>query len=265
MKGYKGFNKDWSCRDTTYKIGETVEIDHAPKACERGFHFCENPLDLFSYYSPGESVYAEVEALGEVDARNEDSKISTNKLKVCCEISLKTIVEFGIKFIFEKVKWNKGNSSTGDRSGAQATGFSSGAQATGNSSGAQATGNRSGAQATGNSSGAQATGNSSGAQATGDRSGAQATGDRSIASTNGNYSKSEILNTTKIKSKNAVAICTGAESTARAPIGCWMVVAEWDEYNNKIIDLKSVRVDGEVIKENTFYKVKNGKFVEVEK
>lgn len=56
MKAYKGFNNDLTCRGFQYKEGETY---HAEKAelCKEGFHACENPLDCFEYYKPGNSVY----------------------------------------------------------------------------------------------------------------------------------------------------------------------------------------------------------------
>ena len=56
MKGYKGFNKDMTCRDFQYEEGKEYTTDNA-KLCESGFHACEYPLDCFRYYAPGESVY----------------------------------------------------------------------------------------------------------------------------------------------------------------------------------------------------------------
>ena len=62
MIGFKGFNKDLRCRNKQYVIGETAEEPTA-ELCETGIHFCEHPLDVFGYYSPGEgSRYCEVES-----------------------------------------------------------------------------------------------------------------------------------------------------------------------------------------------------------
>jgi len=191
ITGVKGFNNKLQCTPEgkvfQYEIGKEYEEPEA-NACETGFHFCENPLDCFSYYPPGKSRYCEVEGDGKIDKRNDDSKVACSKIKIGAEIGLKSIIEGGIEFIFDRTTFSEENSTTGYRSGAQATGHNSGAQATGDRSGAQATGYRSGAQATGNWSGAQATGDSSGAQATGDRSGAQATGYRSGAQATGDCS-----------------------------------------------------------------------------
>jgi len=179
LKGYKGFDKDLKCRGFQYEVGKTYETDKKPVRCTKnGFHFCESPFDVFNYYPPADSRYCEVEGLGEIDKGGDDSKVATSKLHIGVEIGLCGLIDAGVKFILSKVDWQKENSVTGDRAGAQATGDQAGAQATGGQAGAQATGNWAGAQATGYRAGAQATGYRAGAQATGDQAGAQATGNK---------------------------------------------------------------------------------------
>ena len=156
IKGYKGFDKDLKCRNFQYEIGKEYEQDGKIIACGNGFHFCENPFDVFGYYPPSNSRYCEVQGSGEIDKDNCDSKVATSKINIGIEIGLKGIIDAGLKFIFNKVKWNKENLATGYCSGASATGDYSGASATGDYSGASATGNCSGASATGYKSGASA-------------------------------------------------------------------------------------------------------------
>jgi len=210
IKSYKGFNKDLTCRGFQYEVGKEYECDNA-KACDSGFHACENPIDIFAYYTPAESFFHEVEQSGTLDRNNDDSKIASTKIKIGLKIDIKTIVECGIKFIYSKVKWSDKNNATGYSSGSQATGNYSGSQATGNYSGSQATGNSSGSQATGYSSGSQATGYSSGSQATGDYSGSQATGNYSGSQATGDYSGSQA--TGNYSGSQATGYSSGSQAT----------------------------------------------------
>ena len=104
---------------------------------------------------------------------------------------------------------------------------------------------------------------------TGDRSAATNTGDRSAA-TNTGY-QSAATNTGDrsaaiVEGKESIALATGIKSKAKGKIGCFIVLTEWKEINNEyhIVDVKSAKVDGENIKEDTFYTLKDGKFVEVD-
>ena len=60
LKGWKGFNRNLQCTPNgtvfQYEIGKEYETDRA-KLCESGFHFCEDPLDVFGYYAPAGSRY----------------------------------------------------------------------------------------------------------------------------------------------------------------------------------------------------------------
>lgn len=100
MKGYKVFNSDWTCRDFQYEVGKTYEIDNYPILCERGFHFCTNPIDCFKYYNiRGDVRVAEIEALGHILVETSEdigeggrlvknSKCCTDKIKIVRELSL---------------------------------------------------------------------------------------------------------------------------------------------------------------------------------
>lgn len=103
------------------------------------------------------------------------------------------------------------------------------------------------------------TGNQSAATNTGDRSAATNTGYQSAA-TNTGYRSAAI-----VEGKESIALATGIDSKAKGKIGCFIVLAEWKEIDNEyhIVDVKSAKVDGKNIKEDTFYTLKDGKFVEV--
>ena len=140
MKGYKGFNKDLKCRDFQFEIGKEYQEEWA-RACERGFHFCEFPLDVFGYYAPNDSRYCEIDADGDMDKGGDDSKVACTKIKIGAEISLPGLIKAGVNFIFERVNWAEAKeSNTGDRSAATNTGYQSAASVEGKESVAMAIG-----------------------------------------------------------------------------------------------------------------------------
>ena len=153
IKGYKGFNPDLTCRDFQYEVGKEYETDEA-KICEAGFHFCENPFDVWDYYPPCDEKgqlnrFCEVEGNGDIDNSHSD-KIACSHIKVNAEIGLQGIINAGVKFIMDKVSLsgskqsNTGNCSaatnTGDRSAATNTGDRSAASVGGRESVAIVTG-----------------------------------------------------------------------------------------------------------------------------
>ena len=66
VKGFKGFDKNLKCRNYQFEIGKTFVHKGEVKACNSGFHFCENPIDVLHYYAAGNSRFCEVEGSGEV-------------------------------------------------------------------------------------------------------------------------------------------------------------------------------------------------------
>ena len=125
MKGYKVFNSDWTCRGFQFEVGKVFEEDVTPICCDKGFHFCTKASDCFSYYDfdPNNKV-AEVEALGEIDSNDEDSKCCTNKIKIVREINWQEVLElvnlgkackFGNSGDCNSGNRNSGNRNSGNR------------------------------------------------------------------------------------------------------------------------------------------------------
>ena len=81
-------------------------------------------------------------------------------------------------------------------------------------------------------------------------------GDSSTSASSGDYSKSEA------KGKECIAAALGRGVKARASKGGWIALSEIDE-NDHILDIKAFKVDGEKIKADTWYSLKNGELVEV--
>ena len=138
---YKGFDKNLKCRDYQYEIGKTFEHDGAVKACESGFHACEYPLDVFSYYPPSSSRFAIVKMHGETSKDSDDTKIASAKITIETEIKLPEIINRAVDWIKNKVNLSNDNSSnTGYRSAATNTGDWSAATNTGYRSVAEVSG-----------------------------------------------------------------------------------------------------------------------------
>ena len=274
MKGYKGFEKGLVCRGKQYAENTVFEEEKA-EICKSGMHFCENPFDVLEYYGfvnnkgiPNE--FAEVEALDEVKT-DDNKKFTTKKLKVGAKIGISGLIKAFVEFTLSKVDFeNAAATNTGDYSAATNTGYQSAATNTGNRSAATNTGNRSAATNTGDQSAATNTGYQSAATNTGDQSAATNTGDYSAATNTGN--RSAATNTGDysaaiVEGKESFAIATGIEGKAKGKKGCYIAVAEWvwntkkDRYVLKAF--KTAKVDGKKIKEDVFYGLKDGKFVEV--
>ncbi|ELV3354619.1 hypothetical protein SGJ93_002369 [Salmonella enterica] len=196
---FKGFNKDLKCRDFQFEIGKTFHHDGKVEACGSGFHACECPFDVFSYYSPADSRFAETISFGITDREEDgDTKIASASITIKAELTLPQFIQRGIEWIWSKIdksleqqimcgNWSAATN-TGNWSAATNTGNWSAATNTGNWSAATNTGNRSAATNTGNWSAATNTGNWSAATNTGDRSAATNTGNWSAATNTGDWS-----------------------------------------------------------------------------
>ena len=120
VKGYKAFNDDWTCRDFQYEVGKEYTMPESPKCCERGFHFCLKAVDCFSYYNfnPNNKV-AEVEAFGDIDYHDDDSKACTNGIRIVRELTWGEVLELvntgtGCSGMRNSGDWNSGNGNSGD-------------------------------------------------------------------------------------------------------------------------------------------------------
>ena len=131
IKSYKGFNKDMTCRGFQFEEGKEYETEKAV-ACESGFHACEYPLDVFSYYNPAESVFHEVEQSGVIDRKDDDSKIASTKIKIGASINIAGMVKAAIEYTNARIDKSKksneprgASSATGNCGASSATGYHS--------------------------------------------------------------------------------------------------------------------------------------------
>ena len=254
---YKGFNKNLKCRDFQYEVGKKYEIDGGIECCERGFHACESPLEVFDHYDMLTSRFAKVEQSGEIDKEENSTKVCSSKIKVKAELKLADIINLGVEWIKDVTSPAKLKKETdlNDNGNNSAKIGSSGNYAKIGSSGYYAQIGSSGYYAQIGSSGNYAKIGSSGYYAQIGSSGYYA----QIGSS-GNYAQIESTG------NHSVVMAAGNNSIAKAKIGSWITLAEWDCINGvwTPICVKTEQVDGERIKADTFYKLVNGEFKEVE-
>ena len=226
MKVYKGTDMDMKCRGMQYKLGETAVFDGELKLCNAGLHACMQPIDVLSHYAPSESRYFEAEAEGVSDERKpDDSKIVAKKMTLKAEIGIPGLVKAQVEYIKKQIGFD-GAIKRADAENQN--------------------------HATGDLGAASATGNLGAASATGYRGAASATGYRGAASATG---------------KAGIALAAGLECKAMGALGCAICCVErgeWDGKTYPIIAVKAAIVDGERIKADTWYRLRNGEFVEVD-
>ena len=212
MKGYKGFDKDLKCKGGyQYKIGRTETTDEV-KLCKTGFHFCERPLDVFSYFAPAHSRYCEIEAEDvSPETEGRDTKRVAKKLTVKGEIGIAGLVNAAVNIGIEEAK----SKTTGDWAHAATTGNWAHAATTGN---------------------------------------------KAHAATTGDWAHAEV------SGKESIASALGIRGKAKGALGCWIVCAEWENKNGgwHIECVKAAAVDGDKIKADTWYTLRDGEFVEVQ-
>lgn len=173
MKMYKGFDKDLKCRGFQFEVGKAYHEDKA-FLCNAGFHACENPLDVFSYYPPGSSRYCTVTLDGVTNEQERDSKRCGTDILVGSEIKLSDFIKLA----------------------------------------------------------------------------AATTGSSAHAKTEG---------------KSTIAVSLGINAFAAAPVGEYIVLVDWRESDDgsfKRYGVKAFYVDGETVKGDTYYTMKNGQLVE---
>ena len=199
MKGFKGFEKDFSCGGKQCEENTTYE-EYGEGCCYKGvMHFYEDPWEVLNHYDLVDgngnlSEFAEVEALGQV--WNDGEKRATNKIHVGAKLGLKGFLKACIDFTLEKTN------------------------------------------------------------------GTNLSGDSAKIGSSGDFAQ---INST---GEDAVIMCAGRKSKAKGKKGSWITLAEWvkDEEKGRYVPIyvKTERVDGEKIKEDTYYTLKNGEFVEVQ-
>ena len=245
IRGVKGFEKNMRCRDFQFEENKEYKHEGSISCCNSGFHYCENPLQTFHYYKATNSIFYEVEGYGKIDTEDKDSKVAVSDLTIKAKIELPNLIKFGIEFTAKKIDFFRRRAQKLIDKNTNSSSVNSGGNSSVNS----------GKDSSVNSGGYSSV-NSGG------YSSVNSGGNYSVNS-GGNYSVCAGLHFSEIKleGKNSFGIA-GKKSKIRGKKGCAICLVEFDNDNN-IIGVKSALIDGKKLKEDVFYTLENGKFVEV--
>ena len=215
ITSYKAFDKNMQCREFQYEVGKEYEMDGEIKCCNRGFHACKSPMEVWDYYDILNSRYAEVEQSGKIDEEENSTKVCSSHIKIKAELKLADIIKVGVEWLKDITSPSKVNADgalndNGDR-----------------------------------------------------KKQIGSSGYSAKIGSSGDYAK---IGST---GEDSVIMCAGNSSIAKAKVGSWITLAEWkwsyEKNHNVPVCVKTEYVDGDNIKADTLYQLKNGKFVEVQK
>ena len=293
---YKAFDENFRCRDFQYEVGKEYEIKGEIKCCERGFHACESPMEVFDYYDMFNSRFAEVEQSGQIDKEddNNSTKICSSRIKIKAELKLADIINIGIEWLkgitsSSKVKADTDLNDNGcDSAKIGSSGYSAKIGSIGYFSKIGSSGDYSKIGSSGKSAKIGSSGDDVKIGSSGDYSKIGSSGYYAQIYSSGNYAKiGSSGNSAQIGSSGdsakigssgdyakinstgeySVIMCAGKNSAAKAKAGSWITLSEWVYDEEKGITIpkcvKTEYVDGKRIKADTWYQLKKGKFIEV--
>ena len=266
---YKGFDKDLCCRGFQFKVGEEYEQQGEIKCCENGFHACANPFDVLNYYDvDGKNRFCQVEQYGTIDNSNEDTKQASSKIKIKAEIGMAGLFKAGIEWIKEKTNpipiinetKNKNNNPSGDYAKIGSSGVSAKIGSSGVSAKIGSSGDFAQIGSSGNYAKIGSSGNSAQIGSSGYYAKIGSSGDSAKIGSSGDSAKIDSTG------EDSVICCAGDNSMVKAKKGSYITLSEWKysvEKKHYIpVCVKTEFVDGERIKEDTWYKLVNGNFEE---
>ena len=238
--GFKAYEPGLICRGHQYEEGKEY-VKPGKGICVPGVtHYCVNPFDVLDYYplvrEDGKfSDFTTVEALGDTYT-DDNKKFATNHIKIGAKLGFDGFVKACVDFLFERTVKDMPSSKV-DTGNAAQIGSSGNAAQIGSSGNAAKIGSSGDAAQIGSSGYAAKIGSS---------------GDAAQITCEG---------------ENAVVAAIGMKSKIKSPVGAWITLAEYGDWNGSCypcLCVKSAQIDGEALKPNVFYMLKGGDFVEVE-
>ena len=253
---FKGTDKNMCCRGMQYELGKTETSDDAIRCGDKGFHSCEAPFDVLKYYPMRDgNRYFTAEAVGKIDRTDaNDSKLASSEITLKAEIGMKDLIKAQFEYTRKKAKSGIAGGDSSNLAGGDSSNLAGGDRSN------LAGGNWSNL-AGGNWS--NLAGGDKSNLAGGDRSNL-AGGDRSNLA-GGNWSNLAGGDSSNLAGgESSLVSCINGK--AKAGKNSVIVLTEWKWIDDvwAPVHVKAEVVDGERIKADTWYKLKNGEFVEAE-
>jgi hypothetical protein len=285
IKSYKGFDKNLKCRDFQYEIGKEYEMDGEIKVCNRGFHACESPFDVFDHYTMIDSRFCEVEQDGNISKEDRGTKICSSKIKIKAELKLADMIYLGVEWLKEitspeKIKTSIKDNSSGYGAKIGSSGYGAKIGSSGNDAQIGSSGNDAQIGSSGDGAQIGSSGDDAKIGSSGNDAQIGSSGDDAKIGSSGNYAKiGSSGNYAQIGSsgdgaqidstgEGCVIMCAGINSVAKASKGSWITLSEWSYSDKKQryipVCVKTEFVDGEKIKADTYYKLAGGVFKEIQ-
>ena len=275
-KGYKAFKPGMICKDKQYAENTDYE-EVGGTICEKGMmHYCVNPFDVLNFYNLVDesgkfSDFAEVKALDQ-PISGSDGKFATKKLHIGAKLSFAGFIKACIDYTKEQtiVNMPKSDVTTGYSAQIGSSGYYAKIGSSGNSAQIRSSGNYAQIGSSGYYAQIGSSGHSAQIGSSGNSAQIGSSGYYAKIGSSGNYAQigssgdSAQIDSTGVDS---VICCAGRGCTVKAKIGSWITLAEWEysEEKGRYVPrcVKTEYVDGENIKPDTWYQLKNGEFVEV--
>ena len=274
MKVYKGTDKNMQCQGKQYVLGKKEVDDGAIRCGDKGYHSCEAPFDVLRYYpNINGNRFFEAEAGGEIDKEeNDDTKLASSELTLKSEIDFAGLVKAQIEYTRKKAESGttgeySSNLSGGERSNLIGGSDSNLSGGSGSSLAGGSDSNLSGGDRSNLSGGSRSSlSGGYGSNLIGGSDSNLAGGDRSnlIGGSDSNLSGGSHSN---LSGGDSSLIIGRNRCNAKGGIHSVIVLTEWecDDNDNYVpIAVKAEIVDGVRIKADTWYKLENGEFVEVD-
>ena len=284
-KGFKAFEPGMICRGKQYAENTDYEEDGG-EICGKGMmHYCVNPFDCLNFYDLVDGNgnfpdFAKVKAL-DPPVSGSDGKFATKKLHIGAKLNFAGFIKACIDYTKEQTIDNmpKSDIDPGDSAKIGSSGNYAQIGSSGDSAKIGSSGNYAQIGSSGDSAQIGSSGDSAQIGSSGDSDKIGSSGNYAQIGSSGNSAQiGSSGNSAQIGSsgdsaqidstgEDSVICCAGHGSVVKAKAGSWITLAEW-EYSNKKDRLvprcvKTEYVDGETIKADTWYRLKNGEFVEV--